>query len=692
MIPRYRLGFRPDIEGLRAVAVLAVLAFHATVPGMAGGFVGVDVFFVISGFLITGLLLRDVSATGRFSLAEFYARRARRILPAAGVVLLATTAGAWLMLPPLRGGDIAADVVTAALYIANWRFVAGQTDYLAAERDPSPLLHYWSLAVEEQFYLLWAPLLLVLVLLARRLGRSPFPAIAVAIVTLTGLSFALSLWWTGVSAPLAYLSSPSRAWQFGVGALVALLMPYSSRPDGGEGRPDAGGSSDGTGQGRGRRPRFAVRVAQGALGLLGAAAVVWSIVRIGPSTPYPGTIALVPTLGTAAVILFRSPVSAALSSAPVRAIGRLSFSWYLWHWPVLVLAEAVLGAQPWPVRLALVLGSALPAVLTLKLVERPLRLSAVVSALPRRGLALGTSAMAVPLAAALLLNGGVVHGATATRATVTGTATDTATGTAGAPGTALRPTPAEARTDFPRSAGCEIELTATTSPPCLFGNPASKDRIVLIGDSHAGQWFAVAERIAVRRGWALEVLTKPGCPLPRLTVVDPRLGREYRECDTWREHALKRLAAQAPPRLVLVASLNAYSSDRAALTRAWDATLTPLSRLGAPLVYLRDTPLPGKDVPACLSGGPVADCAFPRRAALRPDPLAEQVRAGERPGVRLLDVVPLLCRETADTCPAALDGVVLYRDDAHITNTLAVRLAPRMEQDLEDLDLIPTVL
>ncbi|MEV7006389.1 acyltransferase family protein [Streptosporangium sp. NPDC051022] len=688
MIPRYRLGFRPDIEGLRAVAVLAVLAFHATVPGLAGGFIGVDVFFVISGFLITGLLLRDVSVTGRFSLAEFYARRARRILPAAGVVLLATTAGAWLLLPPLRGGDIAGDVVTAALYIANWRFVAGQTDYLAAERDPSPLLHYWSLAVEEQFYLLWAPLLLVLVLLARRVGRSPVPAVTAAVVALTGASFALSLWWTGLSAPLAYLSSPSRAWQFGVGALAALLMPYLGRPDGGEDRPGTGGTG-GTADRTGRRPRFAARVASGALGLAGGAAVAWSVAGIGPATPYPGTAALVPTLGTAAIIMFRSPLSRVLSLAPVRAIGRLSFSWYLWHWPVLVLAEAALGEQPWPVRLALVLASALPAALTLRLVENPLRLSEVVSALPRRGLALGTSAMAVPLAAALLLNGGVVHGAATTQVTVA--AADPA-GTADAPGTALRPTPAQARTDFPKSAGCEIALTATTSPPCLFGDTTSKDRVVLIGDSHAGQWFAAAERVAVRRGWALEVLTKPGCPLPRLTVVDPRLGREYRECDAWREYALKRLAAESPPRLILVASLNAYASDRTVLTRAWDATLTPLSRLGATVVYLRDTPLPGKDVPSCLSGGPVGDCAFPRRAGLRPDPLAEQIVAGERPGMRLLDVVPLLCPGTGDTCPAALDGIVLYRDDAHITDTLAVRLAPRLEQDLEDLDLIPTVL
>ncbi|MGV9774247.1 acyltransferase family protein [Streptosporangium sp. NPDC003464] len=678
MTPRYHLGFRPDIEGLRAVAVLAVLAFHATVPGLAGGFAGVDVFFVVSGFLITGLLLRDIAAGGRFSLAEFYARRARRLLPAAGTVLLATVLGAWLLLPPLRGGDIAGDAVAAALSIANWRAVAAQTDYLAAARDPSPLLHYWSLAVEEQFYLLWAPLLLVTALAARRLGRGAVPAIAVIVVTLTCASFGLSLRWTALSEPLAYLASPSRAWQFGAGALAALLMPYGSRP-----RPPRGAVQDGpdAGRGAGRRPRPAARAVSAALGLAGAAAIAWSVAVFDSTTRYPGTAALAPTLGTVAVILFRSPVSALLTLAPVRAIGRLSYTWYLWHWPVLVLAEAALGTQPWPVRLALVLASAVPAALTMRLVENPLRTSEVVTALPRRGLALGSTAVTVPVAAALLLNGGAVQGVATTRVTV-----------ADAPATALRPPPAQARTDFPRSKGCEVALTATTSPACLFGDPAAKDRIVLVGDSHAGQWFAAAERVAVRRGWALEVLTKPGCPLPRLTVVDPRLGREYHECDTWREYALKRLAAGPPPRLVLVASLNAYATDRAALTRAWDSTLDRLTRLGAPLVYLRDTPLPGKDVPACLSGAPAGDCAFPRDRGLRPDPLAEQITAGERPGVRLLDVTPLLCPATAATCPAALDGIVLYRDDVHITDTLAARLAPRIEQDLEDLDLIPTVL
>lgn len=157
--PDYHPGFRADVEGLRAVAVLAVLAYHADVPHFAGGYTGVDVFFVISGFLITGQLLASLARTGTFSLTDFYARRARRILPPAGLVLAVTALAGLVVLPPLRMKDVANDLISAALQTANWRFVQQQTDYLLASRDPSPVLHFWSLAVEEQFYLVWAPLL-----------------------------------------------------------------------------------------------------------------------------------------------------------------------------------------------------------------------------------------------------------------------------------------------------------------------------------------------------------------------------------------------------------------------------------------------------------------------------------------------------------------------------------------------------
>ncbi|RZU53997.1 peptidoglycan/LPS O-acetylase OafA/YrhL [Krasilnikovia cinnamomea] len=682
----YRLNFRPDIEGLRAVAILTVLGFHAGVPFFAGGYVGVDVFFVVSGFLITGLLLARITAHGTFSLADFYARRARRILPAAGVALAATAAACWLLLAPLARVDVAYDLIAAAFSAANWRFVAGQTDYLAAHAEPSPVLHFWSLAVEEQFYLGWAPVLLLVAVLARRWGRSALPGIAVVAGVVTAGSFALNLRWTAASAPLAYLGSPSRAWQFGVGATAALAAPYAARALSGHGQAWA----------------------RAVLGWGGVAAIGWATVTFDGLTPYPGLAALVPTLGAAAVILAgqraddrsASGVQAGrlLGSGPARTVGRLSYTWYLWHWPVLVLAQARLGELGWPARLALVLAAGVPAALTTRLVERPLRFSLVVAARPRRGLAVGATAVVVPLAAALLLGSGAIR-------ILEGNARDAAgpppVGAAGGPwllaqpgparhGGPVRPAPAQARRDFPPIAGCEVPPEATLSPPCRYGTPGARDRIVLIGDSHAGQWFTAVDEVARRRGWSVEVLVKQGCPLPKLTVRSPQLGRAYTECDTWRRQALARLAAGPRPRLIVAASLNRYTGDARALARRWDDTLGRLAATGAPVAYLRDTPTFGRDVPTCVSGAlqSWSRCAVARETALPPDRLAERLARGGRPGVSVVDLTGTLCPPGPD-CPAVREGVLLYRDGAHLTSTAATVLAPRLEFELHRLGLLP---
>ncbi|MEU7905020.1 SGNH hydrolase domain-containing protein [Actinoplanes sp. NPDC049118] len=681
----YRLNFRPDIEGLRAVAILTVLSFHAGVPFFAGGYVGVDVFFVVSGFLITGLLLARVTAHGTFSLADFYARRARRILPAAGVVLAATAAACWFLLPPLGRADVAYDLIFAAVSAANWRFVADRTDYLAAHAEPSPVLHFWSLAVEEQFYLGWAPLVLLIAVLARRCGRAALPGIAIAVCVVTAGSFALSLRWTAASAPLAYLGSPSRAWQFGVGAAAALAAPYLARMLSGRGAAGA----------------------RAVIGWAGLAAIGWATATFDGLTGYPGTAALVPTLGAAAIVLAghraddRSPSGAEagrlLATSPARTVGRLSYAWYLWHWPVLVLAQARLGELDPPARLALVVAAGLAAALTTRLVERPLRFSLVVAARPRRGLAVGATSVAVPLVAALLLGSGAIRGLEADARRSAGPAPPgaasgpwllAAPGPAGQAGP-VRPAPARARVDYPPIAGCEVPPQATTSPACRYGPPGARDRIVLIGDSHAGQWFAGVFALASRRGWAVEVLVKQGCPLPRLTVRSPQLGRAYTECDVWRRHALARLAAGPRPRLIVAASLNRYPAGARALGRGWDDTLDRLVATGAPVAYLRDTPTLGRDVPTCVSGALESwrRCSVAREAALPRDALAERLARGRRPGVSVVDVTGALC-PSGPRCPAVREGVLLYRDGAHLTSTAAAVLAPRVELELERLGLL----
>ncbi|MGW8982103.1 acyltransferase family protein [Streptomyces parvus] len=679
----HRAAFRPDIEGLRAVAVLAVLAFHAQIPGAAGGFVGVDVFFVISGYLITGLLVREAITTGRIRLGDFFSRRARRLLPSAAVVLAAVAvAGAWLTVP-LRRADLEHDVLAAALSVANWRFVSQRTDYLAAGHDQSPLLHFWSLAVEEQFYLVWAPLLAVIVLTAARAvrrGRAVRAVVALVTAGAAVASFALSLHWTRDSVSLAYLGTPSRVWQFAVGALLALLPWHLLR---------------------GPRPLRLV------CGWAGGAAILWCVVAYDASTPYPGHAALVPTLGAAAVILAAIPgrgerdvqgaygVGRLLAARAPRAVGRLSYTLYLWHWPVLVLAEARLGALGWPAKTAWTLAAVLPALATMRWVEQPLRRSRTVSELPRRGLAVGISAVILPVVLALVV------GTTTLRLLGPATPVDVGSlppGAAAGPsllsradGSALAdgpvvPGPAQARGDFPPDGGCQVAPAVTSSPPCLFGAVGSPDRVVLLGDSHAGQWFSPLLALASRRGWALQELVKQGCPLPELTVKSPQLGRAYRECDTWRDDALDRLRTGPRPRLIVIASLNRYTADLELLTTAWEKTLKRLRATGAPIVYVEGTPVPGTDIPACVSGAPdeTAACAFGRAEALPPDPLALRIAAGAVPGVRSVGVNAVLCPGDGPTCPAVRDRILLYRDDTHLTNVAAVVLAPRLERLLTE--------
>lgn len=663
------MRFRTDIEGLRAVAVVTVLGFHAGVPFFTGGYIGVDVFFVISGFLITGLLLSQE----KIRLGEFYARRARRILPAAAVVLVGTALASWILLPPLRQRDVALDVAGAALNLANWRFIEGQTDYLAAGQAHSPLLHYWSLAVEEQFYLLWAPLLLVV----RR-----FAVWAMAVFTAG--SFALSLHWTNVSEPLAYLSSPSRAWQFGLGGLLAYaairrrskaFAPAVSVPA----HAVALASSDSGRPGMLRRLDGAARlteVARGMLGMLGFAAVALATVVFTADTAFPGWAALLPTLGAVAIIAAgpASLVGRFLSLPWVRRIGRLSFAWYLWHWPVLVLTEAQTGELHWGYKVVLVLASAIPAWLTMRLVEIPLRRSKSLSVSPRPSLSFGATMIVVPLTLAL------VFGSVATRS-MAGEAAAPAT-LQGAPDgpnltvtpiQGMFPSPYEARKDHPHVGECQVPPTAVTSPPCVFGT--GPERIVLFGDSHASQWFPVAQHVAASRGWSVEVLTKSGCPVPVLPVTNPQLGREYRECDAWRDYALQRIASGAKPKLILVGSLNRYARDVTALRRAWEEPLGKLKATGAPIVYFRDTPFPGTDIPTCLSAGD--PCTFSRQSALWADPVTS---------VTVVNVNDILCPGLE--CAAVREGVVLYRDDAHLTNTVVTLLAPRVDKMLAGFGVI----
>jgi peptidoglycan/LPS O-acetylase OafA/YrhL len=344
-------SFRPDIEGLRAVAVALVALCHAHVQGLEGGYVGVDVFYVISGFLITSLLLRGVERMPRGAfLRNFYARRVRRLLPAASLTLVLTVFASYHYLGFLRGDEVARDGIWCSAFAANFHFALVGTNYLASQAPPSPLQHFWSLGVEEQFYLVWPSVLLLVVAVGRRVPlRIRLGVVLAAIFT---ASLIWSVLQTTTNPAWAYFSPLTRAWELAAGAIVAVALPLVSRVP------------------------AAIGTYAGWLGLLG---ILTSALLIKTSTPFPGIAALGPVLATSLAIVGGTTASsrgaeALLGTGPFQWLGKLSYSFYLWHWPVLIIASEYRGTELSVRRNLVLLLIALGfSVITFVLLEHPIR-------------------------------------------------------------------------------------------------------------------------------------------------------------------------------------------------------------------------------------------------------------------------------------------------------------------------------
>ena len=693
-------GFRPDIEGLRAVAVIAVVLFHAGTPGAGGGFVGVDVFFVISGFLITGLLWREVSTAGTVRLGRFYGARARRLLPASATVGVITMIGAAVLLPPLRARTVIDDGIASALYFGNYRFALHGVDYLAAFAAPSPFLHYWSLGVEEQFYLVWPAIIIGTAWLIRRVHRrtradapSSERPYLVVLALVAASSFGLSLVLTRLVPPMAFFSLPTRAWELALGGLVALTA----------------------GQWR-RIPAAPASI----VGWAGLAVILLACTRLGPTTPYPGTAALLPTLGAALVIGAGCATPSQgcgriLAIRPMRAIGRISYSWYLWHWPILLIAlwslAPVMGHALW-LALAAVLISLGLAVLTLRFIENPLRFAGPVRQSAMRSLALGgaATALAVCVGAALHVPDPVGRGPAAPTLTVTAApppsdstidAYDAAVQHAFAQVQAAVAASAELKAvpsnldppiadAAPKKAlgppkGCFRGIFEVGQPECAMGDTASRTTVALIGDSDAAMWSPAFQQIAAPRHWRLETLTKASCPLVDLPIINPVAGREYTECKQWRGQILARLQTEHP-RLVVLSVMRRYGARYGWATgftsydRAWIDGLTRLVQqlrgIGAKVLVLGPIPDPQSEVPECLSVhlDDAAACSPPRSTAVNQAGIAAESAATKAGAGQYAGLTDLFC--TAVRCPVIIGNTLVYFDENHLTDEYSRLLAP----------------
>jgi peptidoglycan/LPS O-acetylase OafA/YrhL len=701
-------GFRPDIEGLRAVAVIAVVLYHAGMPGTAGGFIGVDVFFVISGFLITGLLWYEVATTNTVRLARFYGARARRLLPAAATVAIATAIGAAIVLPPVQARSVFIDGIASALYVGNYRFALQGTDYLASDVPPSPFQHYWSLGVEEQFYLLWPVLIIGTAWLFRRArengaARAPF----VLVFGLVGAaSLAVAVAWTSTSAswaPWAFFSLPTRAWELAAGGMVALsIRQWRRLPPG----PAA------------------------VIGWGGLALILATCTQFDPGTPYPGTAALLPVLGTVLVIgggCVTGPmgVGRVLCRPAMRAIGRVSYSWYLWHWPVLLLMPPLLGDPTGlPGRLAAILVSAGLAVITMHLIENPTRFAAAMRRSAKASLALAGAASAVAACACLLLltvtPAPVGHGVAAAKASIVALPSaafptgkpheaeppaidprdapvesvfaqvrDAVAAAAGVRAVPSNLNPSLDRAPADKAAvfvnGCVLSWRDVGQSDCATGDtaePTSSARtIALIGDSHAAMWNPALQVFAEQRHWRLETLAKVTCPLQDLPIDSPYLGREYTECEQWRNQIMARVTAEHP-RLVVLSMSRRYGADFGfeSYDPAWietlNRTVAQLRSVGSTVLVLGPVADPHSSVPSCLAGhlDDATACAPARSVAVNPDGIAAELAATTAGGGHYADLTDLFC--TPDRCPMIVGNTLVFRDDNHVTTEYAQLLAP----------------
>jgi peptidoglycan/LPS O-acetylase OafA/YrhL len=692
------LVHRDDIQGLRAVAVLLVVLGHAGIGFLKGGFVGVDVFFVLSGFLITSILLSSAAKHGAVSLAAFYSRRARRILPAAALTLIATTVVAYQLLNYVRAKEAVWDSFWASLFAANIRFAEQGTDYFAQGQPPSLVQHYWSLAVEEQFYLVW-PAVLSVAVFGRIVFRHRNAArgasgrgssisdwgvrrLLVVVVVATIASLLWSIHYTHVLPAAAYFSTFARAWELGLGAALAIgavsVARVSSR-------------------------------LRGALGWLGMVAIIVAAVTFSDRTPFPGYAALLPTLGTALVIAsgiggehVRTSVGRSLAVLPLRYIGDRSYAFYLWHWPVLIIAIEYEGHElDLGIKLLLVLGAFLLSIISYRFFENPIRRARWSNA--RSALLIPASAAAVGAATMITLavinakilrleKASAAAAAQTTRSLQTGervavsralpavvAAVKAARRGAKIPAVLTPPISEVLKDNYQFPAGCTpAGDPSTTSNICKLGDASSAKTIVIIGDSHAQMWMPTVLGMAERDGWAVIPLVKSRCNPVVWTGQgwDGTPGDIIRYCHAWYQWAVEQAKSLRPDVTLIAGCCPAPVPGRDATneSRAFTSLAKTMKRFSSTVVLLADDDGVTKQPVDCLlsRGATMKTCTTspPAKILAFNNNLARLAKAGK---FGFLKTRGWFCYQ--NQCPMVVARTIVYRDTGHITKTYALKLS-----------------
>lgn len=679
------IAFRSDIQGLRAIAVLLVVIYHIWPGRLTGGFAGVDVFFVISGFLMTAVLLKTRPTSGR-GFAEFWARRIRRLVPTALAVLLATAIATRAVAPSTMWTGTARETIASIFYVENWVLAGNSVNYLAEDNAPSPLQHYWSLSVEEQFYIFWPFVMALAIWWAYRrvtAASDGSAQVTARLMTVLGVVFAASLaysiWYTSINPPGAYFVTPTRVWELALGGMVAVLPVVVVQ----------------------RIPLWA-RTSLCWLGL--AAILVTGFTYVG-SMQFPGYSALLPTVGTALVLCFHPTESTlagkVLALRPVQFIGDISYSLYLVHWPLIALLPYVSGHLGLLDKSGILVVSIVLAALSKKYIEdvfRQKRTPNVLANTYRYGIA-------AMVAVALAAGGWWWSGNAELRAeqqAATSAAADAgpcfgaasmAKGFRTCPqDPAAKPVPsgAAAKNDKPSAYqdNCWSDSPYTGRPICHYGH--GKIKVALVGNSHAGHWLPALQQLAKRNDWSISTYLVSQCapsdelqkfPTMTLTTNCQNYGKWVLDQTA---HGQYDLIISSNRESVQSLGKNDWPSSEKTAQAGFHSYLKKWSAGGTPIVLIHDLPYPGKTVqtiPDCLAEHPGANDKCSGTPASWKWYYPYTAAAAGVPGVHTIDMTKYFC--TKETCPAVIGGVTVYFDGSHMTATYARTLSPYLETKLQ---------